>query len=249
MLRVVDNAILTIIGYMKELASVLTWPIFLTLVALTFKSELLKLVSALIKRIEQGSSLKVGPLEVGEFKQSTFEEKQEKIIDEVKENAEGVIEEQGLDRNQNDIGSFEKAILAEALSLSKIESEDKIRINRNSKVAGHPLDGTCVLDDEFRVYECKYVIELNRVHKNIFKYLNQIFKINNDIVGKMMIPSGIKVKYILVLIYDRNFGELEELKFSINSEIREKSSMIDIKVMFFSFSDLISSAGTKAKGG
>lgn len=231
-----DCVIRTVIGYIRDVSGVFTWPVVALIAGLTFFSSLRKLLIAVTRRVEAGSAFKFWSVSIDELKPSSLEEKKEKIIEEVREDFGGTaLSNENLNfQNEN----VQRAIAAEKLALFKIENELNINITKNRKIGDYLFDGIYTSRNDFTIFEVKYVKDLRSIEKNKYKYSSAIIKASNVLIkNKFLGPNGI-FSYVLVIVYDYYDGNIDEIKFRVLSDLNIGRYSANIEVKFYQYNEL-----------
>jgi hypothetical protein len=177
------------------------WIILIGVVLYLYHNQLKKILDAIINRIEKGSNVKVGPLELSEAlePQNSFDQKV-KLDTEVNEarniNGFEVMENtrsQGLIISENDIRL--RILQAEDLALRAIQDEFGISISRQLKFnKDMGIDGFFAQNGTGIMIEVKYY--LNKMTKMIIQNTLE------NVFNKIQCYHWKNIKVLFVVVYD-----------------------------------------------
>jgi len=152
MLDFTDKALERLTSYVPLMQS-LVWPGFLLIIGLIYRKQISACITALLKRIEGGSRLKLGPVEVGA---PTPREQARKLQEEVAESRRDEVKD-GKTKEPPDSRSI---VVAEDLVMKKLTGDLGVDIRREVRTKGpNPFifDGATQFERKFIGIETKYI--------------------------------------------------------------------------------------------
>src|SRR5260221_10251232 len=197
----------------------LLWILLITGVLWRFNAQAVAILNAVKKRIEQGSSFKAGPVELGQdLRPQEPEQQKKRLDDEVKqaqqEDAKSSSSHAQLIAKISESGFRGRVLIAEELAMRELQTEFGGVINRQVIVGrDFGMDGMFVKDGAGFGVEVKYV------RKNLPReHLKQtVFQLKNFVQSR----GWRRFTMVLVVVYDGEDDQLQKQQEFLDSTLSE----------------------------
>ncbi len=194
----------------------LLWILLITGVLWRFNAQAIAILNAIKRRIEQGSSFKAGPVELGQdLRPQEPEQQKKRLDDEVKQaQQEDASSHVQLVAKLSESDFRGRILVAEELAMRELQTEFDVVVNRQVLVGrDFGMDGMFVKDGG------AFGVELKYVRKNLRReHLKQIiFQYKNFAQSR----GWKRFTMVLVFVYDGEDAQLSKQQEFLNSTLSE----------------------------
>lgn len=217
MIHFIDKVLENLQSYIP-LMQTLVWPVFLVILCLLFRRQVEACIVAIRKRIEEGSSIKAGPIEIGP---ATPKEQAEKLEQEIAESSPAPqTDETSEPTSSSRIASARdfraSYMLAEELVIKKLSADLSLKVQREVRTSG-PIrfifDGVAIVDQKFIGIEVKYLRNRSALRMMAERSLDRI----NTYYTTLAEDARKHFSIILAVVIDKDYeGTTEDVGRSLN---------------------------------
>jgi hypothetical protein len=208
---------------MAQLIQTILWVGLIGAFGWRYDKQLRALLEAIQKRVESGSSIKVGPVEISELQPQNSEQQRENVVNEINQAIDDSAPP-GRSGISPEPQSREKIVsryyLAEDLALRAIQTEYGVPINRQIRAGRLQLDGMFAKDGKGHIVEVKY-----RLRPFPEREVQQIV---DNIFAGIALYGWRNVKIILAIVYDDGSSNLDNEERRLIELFRSYKGTVDV---------------------